>query len=248
MITNDENLKLCGVYQIRNLITGKVYIGSTTESFNKRFSHHKYCLLNNKHKNSYLQNAWNKYSESNFIFEILEILNKEDCLIIEQKYLDLIKFKYNINPVASGTPNMSLETIQKRTKTLKKYWQINGTDKLKGNIPWNKGKKYISTDHLKVPKKITEKSAKKRAIVFRNKLKAVEVYDFEGNLLGIWKNAYELEEYSKTEANNLPIKSRFHAEIRMNVPKNHLQYVNIIKAARTNEPYKGLFFKYVPSL
>ena len=85
-------------------------------------------------------------------------------------------------------------------------------------------------------------------IVFRNKLKAVEVYDFEGNLLGIWKNAYELEEYSKTEANNLPIKSRFHAEIRMNVPKNHLQYVNIIKAARTNEPYKGLFFKYVPSL
>ena len=54
MITNDENLKLCGVYQIRNLITGKVYIGSTTESFNKRFNHHKYCLSNNKHKNSYL--------------------------------------------------------------------------------------------------------------------------------------------------------------------------------------------------
>lgn len=247
MIINDENLQLQGVYQIRNLVTGKVYIGSTTESFDKRFKHHKFCLNANKHKNSYLQNAWNKYTQDNFIFEILEILDKSDCLNVEQKYLDLIQFKYNINPLASGTPNMSLETIEKRRLSLKEHWRVNGTDKLKGRIPWNKGMKYKSTDHLKVPKRINKETAKSRAINMRKHAKAVEVYDSNNNFLGLWENAYALEDYSKSEYNNLPIKSRFIADVRMGVPQNHLQYVSIIKACRTNKPYKGLLIKYVPS-
>ena len=34
----------CGVYSIRNTINGKMYIGSTCNSFTKRWQHHKNYL------------------------------------------------------------------------------------------------------------------------------------------------------------------------------------------------------------
>lgn len=253
-IVNNENLNDCGVYQIRNLKNGKVYIGSTSVNFKQRFEHHYYCLSNNKHKNRYLQNAWNKYGEKNFIFEILLICSKEETLTNEQKYLDLIKYKYNINPLASGTPNLSKEVIKRRSESLKQYWSSKTPEERKeifGNrIPWNKGKHYKSTDHLKVPKTKTEKLIKSRKQIIenkRNKMLQIMVFDLNDNYLGTWKNALDLEEFSKSENNNLPIKSRFKGDSRMGVPIKHLQYVNIIKACRTNKPYKGLILKYVPS-
>ena len=156
-INSKEELQKTGVYQNRNVIHGKVYIGSTTTSFQKRFDHHLHCLINNKHKNRYLQNAWNKYGKDNFIFEILSICSIDICLLKEQEYLDKIKFKYNINPISSGTPNLSKEVIERRAESLRRYWKEHGTNKIKGHIPWNKGKKYNSTNHLKVPKTKTDK-------------------------------------------------------------------------------------------
>lgn len=253
-ILNAENLMLCGVYQIRNSINGKVYIGSTTVTFKQRFEHHYYCLTHNKHKNRYLQNAWNKYGEDKFIFEILLNCTKEECLIKEQIYLDAIEYKYNINPLASGTPNLSKDVIKRRSESLKKFWSSKTSEERKkilgGKIPWNKGKKYKSTDHLKVPKTKTEKmlNARKKIIEnVRNNMQAIEVFDKNWKSYGIWKNALELETFSKTEDNNLPIKSRFKGDDRMGIPVKHLQYVSIIKACRTNKPYKGLYLKYVPS-
>ena len=250
-INDKEKLQKKGVYQIRNTINGKVYIGSTTMTFQKRFWHHYHCLKTNKHKNLYLQRAWNKYGEENFIFEILSVCKKSDCFIKEQEYLDKISFKYNINPLATGTPNLSEEVVKRRAISLKKYYQENGTDKLKGRTPWNKGQQYISTDHLKVPKTKTSKlleSQKQIAINARNNMQQIEVFDLNNNSLGIWLNAYNLEEFSKSEENNLPIQSRFKVNERMGIPQKHLQYVNIIKACRTGNPYKGLFMKYVPSI
>ena len=62
-----------GIYKIRNLINNKIYIGSTI-NFRQRWYTHKTLLTNNKHPNSHLQNAWNKYGPANFVFEIMEIL------------------------------------------------------------------------------------------------------------------------------------------------------------------------------
>lgn len=267
---NKANLEKTGVYQIRNLINGKVYIGSTTMSFEKRMSHHLNQLKRNNHKNRYLQNAWNKHGEDNFIFEILKTCNIEDCLKEEQIYLDLIKFKYNINPLATGAPNKSQETIKRRNTTFKKtvseaaiYYNKFKSDKIKydeipeqykkmvnawnNNIPWNKGKSYKSTAHLKVPKTITTKVLEKQKNM-RKLCKKVEVFDSNNNSLGVWDNAYELEKFSKSDLNNLPVVSRFKASVRMGVPFKHLQYVNIIKACRTKKPYKGLFMYYLPSV
>jgi group I intron endonuclease len=77
------NLDNCGIYQWKNLIDGKVYIGKTVTSFRKRKTNWKHAL-NKGISSPYLNKAWIKYGEDNFIFEILEIVN-EDFINKEQK-------------------------------------------------------------------------------------------------------------------------------------------------------------------
>lgn len=90
-----------GIYKIINLVNNKIYIGSSN-NIKKRFSHHKHSLINNKHYNKYLQNSFNKYTINNFKFEILEECSKENLLIREQYYLDLLKPEYNLLKVAGS--------------------------------------------------------------------------------------------------------------------------------------------------
>ena len=244
-ISTIANVHLRGVYRIKNITTGKQYIGSTVMSFLKRLQHHHAMLKSGKHKNAYLQNAWNKYGEDDFIFEVVEVCEKKDCLLKEQIYLDSETNLYNINPLASGTPNMSKETIEKRRQTMLRRYAA-GEIKAgfsKSSIPWNKGKKYESTDHLKVPKKTSD-----RRLFSANRRKQspmITVY-YESKLLSLFESAKDLEEWSLTERNILPIGGRF-SKPRMGHPVNYLKSTNINKACRTGKPYKGLIFKFVES-
>ena len=63
--------KICGIYMIKNLINGKVYIGQS-RGIKNRISRHKSDLRKNKHGNSHLQFSWNKYGIDNFEFSIVE--------------------------------------------------------------------------------------------------------------------------------------------------------------------------------
>ena len=93
------------VYEIRNLINNKIYIGSA-KNFEKRVKQHRYMLNSTTHKNKYLQNAWDKHSCQNFKFTILEECTNEDKYKVEQKYLDNLKpfgdIGYNIAMSAVG--------------------------------------------------------------------------------------------------------------------------------------------------
>jgi group I intron endonuclease len=90
-----------GVYQIKNLVNDKIYIGGTTEGFNKRFGRHVRGLRNGKHDNIRIQNDYNKYGIEVFEFSILEIvINKEDCIPCEQKWMNILKPEYNMCPNA----------------------------------------------------------------------------------------------------------------------------------------------------
>lgn len=84
-----------GIYQIRNLVNNKVYIGQSI-NLNTRKRIHFYKLRKNSHVNKHLQNAWNKYREENFIFETLLICEKEELTYYEQKYVDILNPEYNI--------------------------------------------------------------------------------------------------------------------------------------------------------
>ena len=85
---------MIGIYRIRNIINNKCYYGSA-KNIEKRWERHKNDLNKNKHHSLILQRAWNKYKESNFIFEIVEECKFNILLKTEQKYLDLNP-EYNI--------------------------------------------------------------------------------------------------------------------------------------------------------
>lgn len=95
-----------GIYQIINLITGVVYIGSAKHLKN-RWITHKWELNRNIHHSNYLQNAWNKYGEEVFEFRVLQYIeDKTQLTKIEQQWinwLDCVAPKgYNINPIAES--------------------------------------------------------------------------------------------------------------------------------------------------
>lgn len=88
-----------GVYQIRNIIDNKRYIGSAID-FNDRKRRHESALNSGSHHSVHLQRAWNKLGEECFVFEILEHvlqgpLSKSEfrtpLLAREQRYKDLYK-------------------------------------------------------------------------------------------------------------------------------------------------------------
>nr|DAU04495.1 MAG TPA: intron associated endonuclease [Caudoviricetes sp.] len=62
---------MVGIYKIENKVNGKVYIGQSID-IKIRWYNHRKELNGNRHHNEHLQNAWNKYGESQFIFNIIE--------------------------------------------------------------------------------------------------------------------------------------------------------------------------------
>jgi group I intron endonuclease len=94
-----------GIYKITNTLNGKSYIGSSVNLV-KRKNEHFRRLRKNIHENSKLQNAWIKYGETCFIFEIILECPVENLLIEEQTILDEMNSTengYNICPTAGNT-------------------------------------------------------------------------------------------------------------------------------------------------
>lgn len=79
-----------GIYKITCTVTGKIYIGSSV-NIRKRWNAHRSYLNRNVHPNPSLQNAWNKYGEFGFIFELLEEVQPEELITREQYWLDMLK-------------------------------------------------------------------------------------------------------------------------------------------------------------
>lgn len=107
MITVDEKYyHSMGIYFIFNNITNNIYVGSAV-CLGQRIKNHRNSLRNNKHRNKYLQNAFNKYGEENFEIRPVEILyNKKMLIEREQHHIDIqkkiFKHEYNINPIAGS--------------------------------------------------------------------------------------------------------------------------------------------------
>lgn len=106
--------KLSGIYQIRNIVNEKVYIGQTKQPFFKRFLHHVWKLREGKHDNKHLQNAFNLYTEEAFVFEMLEIVENPEFL--DKKEIEYIKkakhcnLCYNISDGGQGLHGVPMPT------------------------------------------------------------------------------------------------------------------------------------------
>lgn len=133
-IYNGHSLK-SGVYQIRNLNNGRVYIGSA-KRFKQRYSDHIKSLIKGTHHNKYLQNDFNKCGPDAFVFEVLEVVEGEQSnrILVEQVKLDVLydnqDMCYNFQKKAVYTNGESIsiglsnpESKKIRSENAKKMWQ-----------------------------------------------------------------------------------------------------------------------------
>lgn len=108
-----------GIYIIINLVNNKVYVGQSIH-VSLRLTQHKKALINNKHHNYHLQNAFNKYALANFAFipllfcqeDLLDTLEK--VYITDYESLDPL-FGYNKNSGGNLNKRPSQETLKKQS-------------------------------------------------------------------------------------------------------------------------------------
>jgi group I intron endonuclease len=62
-----------GVYQIRNMANGKIFVGSS-QNMDGKFNSHRLGLKLGGHVNKALLADWKEFGEENFAFEVLERL------------------------------------------------------------------------------------------------------------------------------------------------------------------------------
>lgn len=84
-----------GIYKIEHIESGKLYIGSAVNLLNRKATHFS-LLRNGLHKNSKLQNAFNKHGEDSFVFSVILYCKDIDLVMYEQKAID------SFNSVDSG--------------------------------------------------------------------------------------------------------------------------------------------------
>jgi len=216
-----NKIKQKGVYKITNIINGKIYIGSTGVSFNTRFKKHINDLDTNKHSNRYLQNAWDKYTKNSFIFEIIEIIDNVELIIIrEQYYLDTLlptkkNIGYNICTIAGSSLgvkrsdefkekvrqnnlNMSKETRAKISNSLSGLKQSKETidkrvEKLIGRVGGMLGKKHSQITKLRMSKAHV-KNNYSSCYKIGNKphnIRKIIQLDLEGNFINEWDSMSE---------------------------------------------------------
>ena len=108
------NSTLSGIYFIKNIINDQVYIGSSSNIY-QRYLCHRGRLLNNKHHNKHLQYSINKYGIDNFEFQIIAECPKEKTYLekLENFFLNTIKNKYNTAKVAANGTGKILTDLHK---------------------------------------------------------------------------------------------------------------------------------------
>lgn len=109
--------RIAGVYEIRNTLNNKVYIGSSI-NVSKRLNAHRNHLKRGAHESIHLQASWNKYGPEAFQFAPLLVCAEKDILFYEQRIMDGYKanqreFGYNKRIVVETCAGMKLSNEHK---------------------------------------------------------------------------------------------------------------------------------------
>lgn len=84
-----------GIYLIRNVESGKCYVGSAV-NIRRRWNLHLHQLRGGKHHSIKLQRAWDLYGEGSFLLQVVVICSeKESLVILEQIAIDRMDSYHN---------------------------------------------------------------------------------------------------------------------------------------------------------
>lgn len=111
---------VCGIYCIENLVNHKKYIGQSIDVYS-RWNAHKNALNGNRHRNIYLQRAWNKYGEDNFNFYIIKECSSDIIDELEKHYISMFnstynQYGYNIESGGNANKQIPIETREKMSE------------------------------------------------------------------------------------------------------------------------------------
>ena len=94
-----QTLRPMGIFQIKNLVNGKIFIGRS-ENLNGKLNSIKFQLEMGSYINKDLQQDFNTYKENNFLFEVIDFLEpkedpdydySEDLNLLEEMWLDKLQ-------------------------------------------------------------------------------------------------------------------------------------------------------------
>lgn len=86
--------KISAVYQIKNVITGEIYVGSSKD-LKRRWVAHKCPSRWKDNPNNKLYQDFQKYGLDKFEFLILAPVEPEHLRQVEQEFIDMLKPTYN---------------------------------------------------------------------------------------------------------------------------------------------------------
>jgi group I intron endonuclease len=101
----------CGIYFLRNKVTGQMYVGQSV-NMGARVASHLNELHQGIHTNQPMQNSWNKYGRSEFEFGLIELCKKEDLTRMENHLMSKFQtrdraFGFNILKAEEIGPRIS---------------------------------------------------------------------------------------------------------------------------------------------
>lgn len=139
-------MRIQGIYKIINLVNGKIYVG-LSKNIKRRFSSHKSAFKrfiengsNLTRANVHLLNSVAKYGLSNFLFDIIEVVdNPNDLLSRESFWIEQLNtldrdFGYNMQKDNGITIEYSKEVRKKASDRIKKQWKDGKRTKQSGKL------------------------------------------------------------------------------------------------------------------
>lgn len=188
-----ENIQIiCGVYEIKNTLKDKRYIGSS-KNIGQRWKKHLQEIKNGKHRNGYLQNAFNKYGFDSFTFSIVEECLEEDLKSREQYYIDLYgKEKlYNLTMITVGGGS---DVLCNPLYLLNIYGEVVNTFNSGADCARYFNKSLLSYKHINTSSIIRDKTS-------NEKYRIVTPEFYESNLKEIltWKKIFNISEFKSQE-------------------------------------------------
>nr|YP_009577876.1 GIY-YIG endonuclease [Cordyceps cicadae]QBG64865.1 GIY-YIG endonuclease [Cordyceps cicadae] len=197
-----------------------------------------YLRLSDYYQNWYLKNknnlsitrALNKYSMLNFNLHILEYSNSDDVILCEQKWIDLLKPEYNINPIAGSSKGYkhTAEAIEKmrnlaigRKHSDEVKARMSETRRGENNSFFNKKHsidtievlKYIAQNRQHVPVKGLE----------------VEVTDLETKTTNVFYSIRDAAKFLKSDIKTILRRESTQLEKGINTPYRKRFMINIIR-------------------
>ena len=161
-----------GVYMIKCLINGKVYIGKSND-VKRRWRERKSRWKRNNHENEKLQYDWNKYGEDNFKFKLIENYDNEEFGIeLEKKYINKYK-SYDLNfgyNMTLGKGENGWEILTEETKKKLKGRELSEEHKKKISESSMGNKNALGYKHTEETKKKMSDSKKVKIMVCMAKL------------------------------------------------------------------------------